>query len=508
MNSTTLKSTEVQLQSTASRAKLLQATFAGALLPFSFAPFHFPGLALLSFGLLFLLLKPMPLKRAFQLGFFYGISFFGIGVSWIYVSIHQYGHLHSAIAVGITFIFIAYLSLFTGCFAVSMVWLSKKASSIQRCLLFSALWCLFEYLRAILLGGFPWLSVGFGQIDSPLQHLLPLVGVPGVGFITCFLSCLFALSISKQRGYHYVYLTAFIVIMLSPLLLHQKTWTPPQKNTISVGVIQSNLSMRDKWDENLFWQLLDHYKTRINELLKKKKQLIVLPESAIPVPGGYISGLLDALDNDAKQKNSAILLGIPFPTTRDPELFYNALVGLGEADGAYFKQHLVAFGEFVPTFLSSLNRWLALPPNLAPGRSQQPLITVHGHPIASLICYELAFPELLRQQLPAAEWIVSVSDDGWFGHSLAVFQHVQMAQVLSKQTGRYQILANNDGLSALIRDDGQIENILPAFSAGLLESSITPKTGSTPWALYGDRPFLWLFFLIVFIYVLRYLRLK
>ncbi len=160
---------------------------------------------------------------------------------------------------------------------------------------------LFEYLRAIMLGGFPGFLLALDK-STLLYSIYSHFGVPGVGFITCFLSCLFALSISKQHRYNYLYLTALIIIMLSPLLLHQKTWTTSQKNTISVGVIQSNLSMRDKWDETLFWKLLEHYKARINDLLKKKKQLIVLPESAIPVPSGYISDLLDALDDDANKK--------------------------------------------------------------------------------------------------------------------------------------------------------------------------------------------------------------
>lgn len=484
---------------TLSRGKLLGAVFSGTLLPLSFAPFHLPGLALLSLALLFASLKPMPLKHAFQIGLLYGISFFGIGVSWIYVSIHEYGHLHGLIASAITLLFILYLSLYTAFFALSFIWLSKEVNPISRCILFATLWCLFECLRAKGLGGFPWLSLGFGQIDSPLQHLLPIVGVPGVGFFTALLSSLLALSFKKQNPHAHRCLFAFVILLLAPLLLQSKTWTTPQKNTISAAVIQANLSMRDKWDETLFWELLTHYQERIEALLGKK-QLIVLPESAIPVPSSYISEPLDFIDTAAKQKHTSILLGIPVPTPKDPSHFYNALVGLGQANGTYFKQHLVAFGEFIPSFLSFLHEWLLLPPNLSKGPTHQPLIRVDGHAVASLICYELAFPELLRAQMPEAEWIVSVSDDGWFGRSLAIFQHIQMAQTLSKQTGRDQILANNDGLSAVIRSTGEIVDILPAFSSGTLEATLYPKHGSTPWSNYGDKPFLIAFFMIFVFY--------
>jgi apolipoprotein N-acyltransferase len=173
----------------------------------------------------------------------------------------------------------------------------------------------------------------------------------------------------------------------------------------------------------------------------------------------------------------------------DDELYYNALMSIGHADGLYFKQHLVPLGEFTPSFLTRLSHWLHYPlPNMAQGVGKQVPITIHNYPIASLICYELAYPELLRQQLPQAQWIVSISDDGWFGQSLAVYQHLQMAQVFSKLSGRYQIVSNNSGLSAIINEKGQIEQSLPAFTAGTLQSLIHPCTGSTPWVVWGEMP--------------------
>ena len=140
--------------------------------------------------------------------------------------------------------------------------------------------------------------------------------------------------------------------------------------------------------------------------------------------------------------------------------------------------------------------YLALPSsNLKPGQKNQELIEVAGHPIATLICYELAYPQLLRNQLPKAEWIVSISDDGWFGKSLALYQHLQMAQALSLLTGRYQIMSNNDGLSSIINEKGTIVNSLPAFSEGILEGNISGATGITPWVFYGDTPII-LFFML------------
>ena len=486
-----------------SRVQLLRAFFTGLLLPLGFAPFHFPGLAILGIALFFLQLKITSSKQSFLLGFVFGLGFLGFGISWVYISIHMYGHLHPLLAAGITLLFITYLALYTGLVTLCYNTLAIHQAPFFCTLLFSSLWCLGEFLRASIFGGFPWLLLGFGQMDSPLSHLLPLIGVYGVSWVTCFSATLLTLTTRTFGVSRILWLVLFIGVLLSPLLLQHKKWTTTHTPALSVGIIQANLSMRDKWDESLFWQLLDHYQHEVMQLIDNTA-LIVMPESALPLPSSYISDYLDMLDQQAKQTGSSILLGIPQPTRSDESVYYNALLGLGLAEGIYLKQHLVAFGEFTPTFLSSLTHWLALPlPNVKSGRAHQALITVNHHPIATLICYELAFPELLRKQLPSAEWIVSISDDGWFGHSLAVYQHLQMAQVLSKQTGRFQIVSNNDGLSSVINDSGEIINALPAFQSGTLKASLKPSTGASPWVWVGDRP---IHLLIISILIMSILR--
>lgn len=295
----------------------------------------------------------------------------------------------------------------------------------------------------------------------------------------------------------------FIVLLYSPVLLKNISWVNiDDKKPISVGVIQANLSMRDKWDEGLFWQLLDRYQQAAQSLLGT--DIIVMPESAIPLPANYVSDFLEDLDEKAKEKGSAILLGIPQPTSIDEHAFFNALISLGTAKGSYLKQHLVPFGEYIPNLFQLFSTWLGIEdPNMKPGFPNQSLIQVHNYPIATLICYEIAYGNLLREQLPDAKWIVSISDDGWFGHSLALYQQLQMAQVRSLQTARYQISANNDGLSAVINSQGKIENFLPAFSDGVLKATVFPANGKTPWVILGDTPAL-VFSLLIFLFFIAY----
>ena len=466
---------------------LLRAFFTGILFPFGFAPFHLPGLSLLSLACLFIQLQSVSLKHSFWVGFTYGLGFLGVGVSWVYVSIHEYGHLNVVLSACITLLFVTYLALYLGLVAFLFNRL-RAHSPLRSCLLFSAIWCFGEYLRATLMGGFPWLLLGIGQMDTPLKYLLPVFGIYGVSFFACFTATIFAVSTQQKTVKRWFWILVFLFLLLAPALL-KFNWVTQSPTPVSVGIIQANLSMRDKWDESLFWQLLQRYKDGIAKLIDHEN-LIVMPESAIPLPPSYVSNFLESIDLQATQKNSAILLGIPQPTS-DGARFYNSISTLGIASGVYAKQHLVPFGEFIPQPFEHLMSWLGIPiTNLQSGKVNQPLIQVQNHPIAALICYELAYPALLRKQLPEAEWIVSVSDDGWFGHSLAMYQQLQMAQALSLQAGRYHIVANNDGLSSVIDTQGNLMSSLPPFSSGLLRTTIYPATGSTPWVYWGDLPVL------------------
>lgn len=476
---------------------LLRAFFAGLLIPFGFAPFHLPGITMLGIALLYAQLNLQTWRLSFLTGFAFGVGFFGFGVSWVYVSIHQYGHLNPILSALITLLFIVYLSLYTGLLTATYTKINtKKISPLLSCFLFAALWCLSEYLRATMFGGFPWLLLGFGQIDTPLKYLLPMIGIYGVTFLTC-LAATFLVNGIQITTKKVLWIASFVGILIIPSALKNHQWTIVSDTPLSVGVIQANLSMRDKWDEALFWQLLQHYKKGIDQLVGKK-ELIVMPESSIPLPVNYVSDFLETIHLQAQQAKSSILLGIPQPINTEEETYYsNSVLALGAAQGHYLKQHLVPFGEFIPQPFEGLTRWLALPSsNLKPGKSKQALIRVRNHPIATLICYELAYPQLLRKQLPEAEWIVSVSDDGWFGHSLAMYQQLQISQALSLQTGRYQVVANNDGLSSLIDAQGKISASLPAFKAGILEAQVYSAYGMTPWTYLGDLPTLFISFLI------------
>lgn len=475
--------TSVQL----SYVKYLFILVAGLIAPLGFAPFHMPGLTILSLAFLYFNLKNCSKKQCFYLGFIYGTGYFGLGVSWVIVSIHDYGQLNYFFSALVTLIFIIYLSLFPALVAYFFKTLACKQQQLRSVLLFTVLWCIGEFLRANLFSGFPWLLIGTVLIDTPIKHLIPVLGIYGLSLLCAFLAAFLSQVVQENSSKRYVYMIFFILIIISPLALKNINWTEVQKTPITIGAVQANLSMRDKWDEALFWNLLKHYEKAISQLLGK--QLIILPESAIPLPASYVDKYLHRLHDKALKANSALMLGILQPTNDSEANYYNSVITLGQGKGKILKRQLVPFGEYIPKPLQMINRWFNLPEaNLVPGKIQQSLVKIGNHPIASLICYEIAYPYLLKKQMPEAEWIVSISDNGWFGHSLASYQQLQMAQILSLLTGRYQVVVNNDGLSSIINADGEIVDMLPPFSSGILQGTIYPSQGVTPWIMWSEKP--------------------
>lgn len=479
----------------------------GCLGPLGFAPFHVPGALILSLSVLFAHTLKVTKRQAVFLGFVYGIGYFGIGTSWVYVSIHAYGHLNILLSAFLTFLFIAYLSLFTALATYSFKFITPKNRPLIASLSFSALWILCEYFRSQLLSGFPWLLAGYAQMDTPGKILLPIIGIYGSGFFICLSATFLTHAAQTYQLKRTGWIIGFLAMLLVPNLLSNKQWTQRSKNPVSVAAIQANLSMKDKWDETLFWQLLAHYKDKTKQLIGHK-DVIILPESAIPIPQVYITEFLDDINQYALRNHTSVLLGIPGQSPK--KNFYNSLISLGQAQGEYHKIHLVPFGEYIPRPFKKISKLLDIPiVDMEAGLERQSPVTINGIPIATLICYELAYPSLLRPQLPNAHWIVSISDYGWFGHSLAAYQQIQMAQALSVLTGRYQIVVNNDGLSSIINNDGEIKEQLPAFTAGVLVGDLYSGYASTPWVTYGDQPLLLtLLALIVTILLLRILPYK
>ncbi|WP_279222624.1 apolipoprotein N-acyltransferase [Stutzerimonas kunmingensis] len=471
----------------------LLALVAGTLTTLSLAPFDIWPLALLSVALLYLGLRETAAKQAAQRGWCYGFGLFASGVSWVYVSIHDFGAASPALAGLLTLGFVAGLALFFA--LLGWLWvrlLRNRHSALGDALAFAALWLALDALRGWILTGFPWLYIGYSQLDGPLAGLAPLGGVWLLSFAVALSATLLAaiprLLADKAR-------LAAVVLLLSPwlagLALEDHAWTTSKGEPLTVAAVQGNVAQSMKWDpKKLEMQLLLY---RDMTFGSRPADLIVWPETAIPILKEHAEGYLTMMAGFANQRESALITGVPVrqPNAAGELRYYNGLTSTGDGAGTYLKQKLVPFGEYVPLqdLLRGLIAFFDLPmSDFARGESGQPLLQAKGLQIAPYICYEVVYPEFAAGLAAQSDLLLTVSNDAWFGRSIGPLQHLQMAQMRALEAGRWMIRATNNGITVLIDPYGQITEQIPQFEQAVLYGDVTPMQGLTPYLRWRSWP--------------------
>jgi apolipoprotein N-acyltransferase len=265
-------------------------------------------------------------------------------------------------------------------------------------------------------------------------------------------------------------------------------WTEPVGEQLRVVLIQGNIPQERKWKLEQLRPTLDLYID--HTLANWDRDLIIWPETAMPAFRHQLEeDVIRPLSEVAREQRSQLLVGIPV-WERGQRRSFNAMLALGINEGAYYKRHLVPFGEFMPMkwLLEPLVEVLQIPmSDFAAGDDEKkPLLTLAGYAAGISICYEDAFGEEVIEALPEAAFLVNASNDAWFGDSLAPPQHLQIARMRSLETGRYMLRSTNTGISAIIRPDGELQGYSPAFRMHVLKGQIQPLTGMTPYARVGN----------------------
>ncbi len=496
---------------------LLAPAALGALSVAGFAPWAWYGLPILALAGLFWLARADYPRAAFRKGYAFGLGWFGAGVSWVYVSLHDFGMMPAPLAVVATALFCAFLALFP---ALSLALAARLAppGGWRWLAAAPAAWVLLEWTRGWIFTGFPWQALGYAQIPaSPLAGYAPLLGVYGVSWLAALSAGALALvgapphrgpgraSGVKRRfasrrlspdggkpllqggaGGRLPPLIFIALLWAGGLGLQQVEWTRPAGAPVTVSLLQGNVPQTMKFQpERLAQTLLDYRQLT----LASRSRLIVLPETALPlyldrVPRFY----LEELAEHARAQGGDLLVGVPesLPDGR----YFNSVVSLGTAPTqTYRKQHLVPFGEFVPPGFGWIVEFLDIPlSDFSRGETVQAPFEVAGQRVAVNICYEDAFGEELIRALPAATLLVNVSNDAWFGDSFAPWQHLQLAQARALETGRPMLRANNTGITAVIDPRGRVTARLPPFTQGALHAEVRGYAGLTPYARWGNAP--------------------
>ena len=490
------------------------ALLAGAALPLAFAPFGWFWLVLPVLALMLWTWQGVSPRRAAWRGFLFGLGLYGVGVSWVYISLHDYGSAPAFFAALTTTLLIIYLALYpalTG-YLLNRFW--PQPGMLRWLLLAPALWTVLDWLRSwILLSGFPWLALGYSQTDSWLAGYAPLFGVYGLGALLMLGAGLLLLLL--QAGWRkprtWFALAGLVALYLGGKWAAQLEWVRPAGPPIRISMVQGNIEQKQKWLPETLEQTLQLYLERSQEVAASS-DLIIWPETAVP----FFYQDLDpefttALQEQARDSQTDYLIGAPSGSWEKRE-FYNGVLAISadatpdSPPGFYQKRRLLPFGEYLPLrFLFNLfHRFVDIPmADFTPGATEQPLLRAAGQPVGISICFEAAFGNEIRRALPQASFLVNVSNDGWFGRSLAADQHLQIARMRSLEVGRPMARSTNTGISALIDEHGRIIQRGPQFVVDVLHGELQPTQGWTPYGRYGDTPVLLVVFAIVFLALLR-----
>ena len=464
------------------------ALAAGLALPFAFAPWGYWPLAVLSPAVLFLAWRGAAPRRAAALGLLYGFAAFLTGTWWTYVSVREFGGAPLVLAVFLTF----GLAAIMGCYYALLGWLGarwlRQGGALRWLVALPAGWAAVEWLRGWFLSGFPWLSLGYSQTDSVLGALAPLGGVYGISWACALLAGALVAALVERLAVRALAVAVLFVVFAVAGQAGGKRWTEPSGEPLRAVMVQGAIGQDEKWLETA----LAPTRALYLELTEPHwgADLVIWPEAAIPALLHDEMDLIEALDEAARAAGSEILLGI-LEQDRETDQYYNVLVSLGGQPEIYRKRQLVPFGEYfpVPAFVRRWMRLMNLPyTDFAPGRPDPSPLTLAGVKVAPTICYEDAFGAQQRVFFPAAELLVNVSNDAWFGDTRAPHQHLQIARMRAMETGRWMLRATNNGVSAVIDPRGRVTQRSPQFVAAVIEAEVPPMQGMTPWLRLGDGP--------------------
>ncbi len=479
-------------------ATALSTLILGVTLVAAFAPLDFWPLAILAPALLFWLWEkggvsrqPMSPSRAFWHGYLFGLGFFGVGVSWVFNSIHEFGHSPAPFAAGLTLLFTLVLSVYPGLSGwvyarFARAW--PRALAARLLWAAPAVWVLLEAFRGWFLTGFPWLWLGYSQIESPLAGVAPWLGALGSSWLALLCAALLANALLRRGPHSGAAVAGVALVMLAGWGAGLVRWTAPAGEPLRVALIQGNIQQGDKWSEDWLIPTIERYLHLTYDHMDA--DVIVWPEAALP--GRYQAfkdNVLDPLQARLREQGVDVLMGILYRSERGT---HNSLLKLGEDTQVYHKRHLVPFGEYIPLrdWLTWMDDMVVLPAADIAWGTEPVVLTAGGLPLAGSICYEDAYGAEMADMLPEATYLVNVSNDAWFGDSLAPWQHLQIARMRALELGRPMLRATNTGVSAIIDGHGRIVKRSPQFEIAVVRGEITPQQGATPFARLRHVPVL------------------
>ena len=452
--------------------------FLGALLNLAFPPFNLWFFIFLFIYplVIFLKIPSNAYLKSFFIGFLLGLGLYLPGIHWVFISIHEYGQVSTLISIFLVILLACYMALFIGLsFLFTKLMIKNREGNFV--FLFPIVFVLFEYLRSIILGGFPWFSVYQSQLYSVFGSLFPIIGGIGVSFFIIYIcSCILMLFRMKQKKSMIIWMFGLVIMSLS---LSSIDWTNPIDNSIRYSIIQTGIDQSARLSGTNYNQI---EMNNLNKITQESSfsEIIILPEATFILPD-------ETIFNQLVSSNSDIIFGA-LNRGQDPRYSSNELISLThESKQTYFKRRLVPFGEYIPLsdYFSSIFNNIRVPiPLIEKGDDTQSFILIKDIYFAPSICFEDAFYETFFSN-QESNIFLNITNDGWFNDSSALSQHFSFSQIRAKEFGKPLLRSANTGISGHINPDGSIASKLPIQSQMILRGEVNGTIGKTPFGEFG-----------------------
>lgn len=464
------------------------ALAAGALASFGFAPYAWRWALVTGLAALFWLLRDVRPRAGAARGGLFGVGYFGCGVYWIAHTIHVHAHAPLWLAGGLTALLVLYLALYPLAAAGLAARLCPPGTA--RLLCAAALFALFEWLRGRLLGGFPWTPVGQGALDTWYQGYLPVLGAYGAGLLLLLTAAALAAALRAELWKAGIALGLAAGAALGGAGLGTAAWTEPSGDAQSAALVQAGVPLPERWRPEFLAKIKRHYRelTAVADA-----PLVIWPEAAIPQLHRAHRDYFRELRDGALGPGATLLAGAFFAedAAGGHRRIYTGAVNLDTGE-RYRKNRLVPFGEFTPLrgWLAPMYRRMRVPMRSLSASRDRPAIQIRGQEAGITICYEIIFPDHVRRTAATASYLVNLSNDAWFGDTRGPWQHLEAARTRAAETGRELLRATGTGLTAALGADGGVRALAPQFEPAVLRAEVRPRAGATPYARFGDGPFL------------------
>ena len=495
--------------------QLFVALVLGAMQVFAFAPFDHWWVIYPSFIGFFFLLQQVQLstQRYFSISFVFSLSMLIATIHWVYVSMDLFGGMPKIVSIFLIILLCAYLAIYP----TIALWASTRflyvSNTLRYLLLIPVFWLISDWLRGFVLTGFPWAYLGYSHIDTPLIGFAPIFGVQGVTLAIIIICGALTLLIQRRKVLLNISIIGLLVITGYFLQKPQYTERQPE---IMVSLVQGNIDQNEKWKKDQLYPSLFKYLDLSETGFDDQEELIIWPESAIAALEVEMQSFLQPLSNELAAKNKTLITGIIDYNLTSKE-FFNSIIMLGNTasghgyalqnNNRYQKHQLLPIGEFVPfeEILRPLAPYFNLPMSSFQRGDEVQVNLQNGQTsFASALCYEIAFPEMLRKNISEQTGVLlTISNDAWFGDSIGPDQHLQIARMRAIEFARPVLRGTNNGITAIFDANGTELGRLEKNIAAVLSHKVQPTYGETPYQRFGSYP-LYLYCLLVLIYLFFY----